>query len=92
GKNFQKIGLTIDDGFPDVRLAPVDQLMREYRSLSRKFYGKNYLKYGSAKGSEHLRNSICDYLSTTRGLTVSKDDLLITKGSQMGIYLASKLL
>jgi len=92
GKNFQKIGLTIDDGFPDVRLAPVDQLMREYRSLSRKFYGKNYLKYGSAKGSEHLRNSICNYLSTTRGLTVSKDDLLITKGSQMGIYLASKLL
>lgn len=92
GKNFQKIGLTIDDGFPDVRLAPVDQLMREYRSLSRKFFGKNYLKYGSSKGSEHLRDSICNYLSNTRGLTVSTDDLLITKGSQMGIYLASKLL
>ena len=43
-RNFQRSGLAIDDGFPDVRLAPVDQLMREYRSLSRKFYGKNFLK------------------------------------------------
>ncbi len=46
--------LTIDDGFPDVRLTPIDLLMREYRSISRKSYGKNFLKYRNAKGSEHL--------------------------------------
>ncbi|MCZ4244284.1 PLP-dependent aminotransferase family protein [Pedobacter punctiformis] len=92
GENFQQAVLTIDDGFPDVRLAPVDLLMREYRSLSRKFYGKNFLKYGSSKGSEHLRFSISNYLSNTRGLVVSAEDVLITKGSQMGIYLASQLL
>lgn len=91
-RNLQKTVLAIDDGFPDVRLAPVDQLMREYRSLSRKFYGKNFLKYGSSKGSEHLRISLSNYLSNTRGLTVSSDNILITKGSQMGIYLASQLL
>lgn len=91
-RNLQKTTLAIDDGFPDVRLAPVDQLMREYRSLSRKFYGKNFLKYGSSKGSEHLRSSISNYLSNTRGLTVSPENLLITKGSQMGIYLASQLI
>lgn len=90
--NFQKIDLAIDGGFPDVRLAPVDQLMREYRSLSRKFYGKNFLKYGSPKGSDYLRDSICHYLSNTRGLNISKENLIITKGSQMGIYLAGKLL
>jgi GntR family transcriptional regulator/MocR family aminotransferase len=92
GENFQKTMLTIDDGFPDVRLAPVDQLMREYRSLSRKFYGRNFLKYGSAKGSEHLRTSICNYLSHSRGLAVAVENILITKGSQMGIYLAAQLL
>jgi GntR family transcriptional regulator/MocR family aminotransferase len=92
GKNLQKTILAIDDGFPDVRLAPVDQLMREYRSLSRKFYGKKFLKYGSAKGSEHLRVSISNYLSHTRGLAVSSESILITKGSQMGIYLAAQLL
>lgn len=92
GKDFQKAGLAIDDGLPDVRLAPVDQLMREYRSLSRKFYGRNFLKYGSPQGSEHLRKSISGYLSNTRGLDVSADNILITKGSQMGIYLAAQLL
>ena len=91
-KNLQKSILTIDDGFPDVRLAPVDQLMREYRSLSRKVYGKNFLKYGSSKGSEHLRAAICKYLSHSRGLVVSPENILVTKGSQMGIYLAAQLL
>jgi DNA-binding transcriptional MocR family regulator len=89
---LQKNAFAIDDGFPDVRLAPVDLLMREYRSLSRKFYGKNFLKYGSAKGSEHLRLAICNYLSNSRGLVVSPENVLITKGSQMGIYLAAQLL
>jgi GntR family transcriptional regulator/MocR family aminotransferase len=92
GRNLQKTELTIDDGFPDVRLTPIDLLMREYRSISRRGYGKNFLKYGSSKGSEHLRSAICNYLSNTRGLTVSIEDLLITKGSQMGIYLAAQLL
>lgn len=91
-KNLQKTTLAIDDGFPDVRLAPVDLLMREYRSLSRRFHGKNILKYGSSKGSEHLRVAICKYLSNTRGLIVSSENILITKGSQMGIYLAAQLL
>jgi GntR family transcriptional regulator/MocR family aminotransferase len=91
-KDLQKTVLTIDDGFPDVRLAPIDLLMREYRSLSRRLYGKNFLKYGSSKGSEHLRTAICNYLSNTRGLVVSPENMIITKGSQMGIYLAAQLL
>ena len=91
-KDLQKAALAIDDGFPDVRLAPIDQLMREYRSLSRRFQGKNFLKYGSSKGSEHLREAICRYLANTRGLVVSPENIVITKGSQMGIYLATQLL
>lgn len=91
-KNLQNAGFAIDDGFPDVRLAPIDQLMREYRSLSRRHYGKNFLRYGSSAGSERLRISISNYLSNTRGLKVSPENILITKGSQMGIYLAAQLL
>jgi len=91
-RNLQTAKLTIDDGFPDVRLTPIDELMREYRSISRRSYGRNFLKYGSAKGSEHLRASIAHYLYHTRGITVSPENILITKGSQMGIYLAAQLL
>jgi GntR family transcriptional regulator/MocR family aminotransferase len=92
GKDHQKTTLAIDDGFPDVRLAPVDLLMREYRSISRRYHGRNFLKYGSSKGSERLRLAICNYLSNTRGLIVPAENMLITKGSQMGIYLTAQLL
>ncbi|MES2426964.1 MAG: PLP-dependent aminotransferase family protein [Bacteroidota bacterium] len=92
GNDHQKTTLAIDDGFPDVRLAPVDLLMREYRSISRRYHGRNFLKYGSSKGSERLRLAICNYLSNTRGLIVPAENMLITKGSQMGIYLTAQLL
>lgn len=91
-ESYQQSVLTIDDGFPDVRLTPVDLLMREYRSISKKFYGKNFLKYGFPKGSENLRSALSRYLANTRGLVVNPENLLITKGSQMGIYLATQLL
>ncbi|WP_196216498.1 PLP-dependent aminotransferase family protein [Flavobacterium sp. LC2016-01] len=91
-EDYQKSILRIDDGFPDVRLTPVDLLMREYRSISRKFYGKNFLKYGHPKGSGSLRSALCRYLSETRGLAVDPENILITKGSQMGIYLSTQLL
>jgi GntR family transcriptional regulator/MocR family aminotransferase len=91
-KEPEKMMLAIDGGFPDVRLAPIDLLMREYRSLSRRLHGKTFLKYGSSKGSENLRAAICSYLSHTRGLTVPVENIIITKGSQMGIYLAAQLL
>ncbi|HEY4336131.1 MAG TPA: PLP-dependent aminotransferase family protein [Puia sp.] len=91
-KDLQRSTLTIDDGFPDVRLTPIDELMREYRSLAKKSYGKNFLKYGSSKGSARLRESIARYLSQSRGIGVPPENMLITKGSQMGIYLAAQLL
>ncbi|MCQ6958389.1 PLP-dependent aminotransferase family protein [Mucilaginibacter aquariorum] len=91
-ENLQQITLAIDDGFPDVRLAPVDVLMREYRSLSRRYHGKNFLKYGNAMGSENLRVALQSYLAHSRGLTTSLDNILVTKGSQMGIFLAAHLL
>lgn len=91
-RSIHKLSLAIDDGFPDVRLAPVTELLRECRSIHKHIYGKNFLKYGDPKGSERLRNSISRYLSTTRGFKTGTQNIMITKGSQMGIYLASQLL
>lgn len=90
--NLQKAGLAIDDGFPDVRLAPIDYLMAEYRSISKRFFGKNSLKYGSPKGSDNLRNTVSRYLSVSRGVSSTAENVLITQGSQMAIYLAAQLL
>lgn len=88
----QKLSLAIDEGIPDVRLAPVRELFRECKSIHDHFYGKSLLKYGNPKGSEKLRSCIGSYLLRNRGVKVEPEDVIITKGSQMGIYIASQLL
>ena len=50
------------------------------------------LAYGSIYGNRELRETLTDYLNESRGLNISAENILITRGSQMGIYLASKLL
>ena len=90
--DFQKPELCFDDGFPDVSLAPVDALMREYRSNAKRKYSDDFLKYGSSKGSLNLRNSLSTFIKNTRGLKVLPENMIITRGTQMGIYLASQLL
>ena len=82
----------IDDGLPDARLAPLDTLLRDYKSRIQK---KNIYK-GSANtpsaGSLLLREALVNYLADTRGMAVNTDQLLITQGAQMGIYIAARLL
>lgn len=84
--------VVIDDGLPDVRLSPIDDLLKTYRSLtSRKYTAKN-ANTGTAQGALHLRQELVKYLSETRGLNISADNLLITHGAQMSIYLSAQLL
>lgn len=82
----------LNDGIPDVRLTPIDEIARTYRRIcSRKSIFQN-LSYGSAHGNNTLREVLVDYLNSTRGLHLKKENVLITRGSQMGIYLSSQLL
>ena len=84
--------LVFNDGFPDVREAPLDLLLRECRRLSR---GKAYAKklvYGGAAGADHLRKSLSSHLSESRGLPIGPENLMVTRGAQMSIYLAAAML
>jgi GntR family transcriptional regulator / MocR family aminotransferase len=82
--------LTFDDGFPDIRLAPVDELARAYRSVLQKGYQKNLLFYGETKGEPTFRQEMTDYLKETRGLNVTTENVMITRGSMMAIYLTAQ--
>ncbi len=85
-------GILIDDGHPDVRLSPIDSLLKTYRKLTaRKHIVKN-AGNGTAQGILQLRETLAAYLSETRGLNLSADNLLITHGAQMSIYLSANLL
>ncbi|HEY4286588.1 MAG TPA: PLP-dependent aminotransferase family protein [Puia sp.] len=82
----------IDDGFPDSRIAPIDQLVREYRRFGKSRFANRFLMYGPEKGSYRLRVELANFLNRTRGMQVTENEILITKGTQMAIYLTTQLL
>jgi GntR family transcriptional regulator / MocR family aminotransferase len=84
--------MVLDDGLPDIRLAPTEELMREYRSLSNRNAFKKYFRYGGPRGAAYLLDTLSTFLSETRGLPISSSNLLITRGAQMAFYLATRLL
>ncbi|MEM8565443.1 MAG: PLP-dependent aminotransferase family protein [Bacteroidota bacterium] len=89
--NRKKV-ITVDGGSPDHRLAPMDWIYRESRSIINTHYGKKLLTYSDIHGDIKLRNTLALYLSETRGMNLSTENLLITRGSQMGIFLATQAL
>ncbi len=89
-KNHQ--WMAINDGISDVRLTPLNELARTYRRIAGKKSSIDELSYGTTLGNDYLRTVLVDYLNKTRGLNITKENVLITRGSQMGIYLSSQLL
>ena len=85
-------GLRFDDGLPDVRLAPIDELSRAYRSYSRWGNLHTHFGYADTKGHPLLRDQLARHLNATRGLPITADNVLITRGSIMGIYLVCQTL
>ncbi|MBL3656430.1 MocR-like pyridoxine biosynthesis transcription factor PdxR [Fulvivirga sediminis] len=83
--------IEINDGSPDHRLAPIDWIYKECKSLSKTRHGKLLHKYNDVKGDETLRKELVKYLAETRGMNITSDHILITRGSQMGIFLIASI-
>lgn len=84
--------MCLNDGVSDGRLTPIDEIARIYRRVCAKKKVFEYLSYGTTYGNDTLREVLVSYLNATRGLHISKENILITRGSQMGIWLSSQLL
>ncbi|AUP78795.1 MocR-like pyridoxine biosynthesis transcription factor PdxR [Flavivirga eckloniae] len=82
----------VNDGVSDERLTPVKELSITYRKIANKKHTLKYLNYGTTYGSPELRETLMCYLNETRGLNITKDNILITRGSQMGMFLTAQLL
>lgn len=81
--------LSFSDGAPDPRLAPVAALGQAFR---RAVTAPAFLAgtgYGDRRGSAMLRQALASHLKDERGLAVSADQMLITRGSQMALFLAA---
>ncbi|TVZ55568.1 GntR family transcriptional regulator/MocR family aminotransferase [Lutibacter sp. Hel_I_33_5] len=82
----------INDGVSDHRLTPIDDIARTYRRIASKKSTIEQLTYKSTYGNIRLREALVSYLNETRGLQITIDNILITRGSQMGIFLTAILL
>ncbi|MCW6530800.1 PLP-dependent aminotransferase family protein [Sphingomonas sp. MMSM20] len=85
-------GLKLDEGAPDGRLFPAEQLTRAYRGAIQRASRENRLQYRDPRGSPMLRRNIATMLKTHRGLPVGTENICITRGSQNGIFLAAQVL
>jgi GntR family transcriptional regulator / MocR family aminotransferase len=83
---------SFDDGLPDARIFPSQEFARAYRSALTQEAQLDRLYYGDPKGHPRLRQAIAGMLNAERGLSVGIDNVCVTRGSQMGIYLASRVL
>jgi GntR family transcriptional regulator/MocR family aminotransferase len=81
--------VSVNDGFPDIRLAPVSSLLLEIRSLSGKSVYKGYLNYAHPAGHFPLRQAIAGFMRTTRNLHITAENVMITRGAQMAIYISA---
>lgn len=88
----KKDWMYFNDGVSDTRLTPLIEIGRIYRKISSKKHIYEEMSYTSTFGNRVLREVLVEYLNATRGLNLSLENLLLTRGSQMGIWLSTQLL
>lgn len=84
--------IDFNDGVPDSRMIPYAALARAFRHALIKTSRNNQLGYGDPRGVLALRQSLSRMLNLERGLACNEDTICLVRGSQMGIYLAARIL
>ncbi|MDB4947052.1 MAG: transcriptional regulator, GntR family with aminotransferase domain [Labilithrix sp.] len=83
--------LSLGGGIPDVRLVPAAEIARAMRRILRRS-PVEVLSYGDPAGPASLRRALAAMAAATRGVAASAENVLVTRGSQMGIDLAARTL
>lgn len=84
--------LDFGDGVPDTRLIPYEIISRAFRHALIVSARANRLGYGDPRGTPALREAIGSMVNMERGLNASLQNVCTVRGSQMGIFLAARLL
>jgi GntR family transcriptional regulator/MocR family aminotransferase len=64
---------------PDVRLIPVEEIGRAYKSALSRHANLRYLSYVEITGVQKFREVLSEYLNSSRGLQTSPDNIMITR-------------
>jgi GntR family transcriptional regulator/MocR family aminotransferase len=83
--------MSLGGGIPDVRLVPAAELARAMRRVLKR-RAVEVLSYGDPAGPASLRTALASMVAATRGVAARAENVLVTRGSQMGIDLAARAL
>ena len=84
--------LVINDGFPDTQLTPYEALSRAYRQLFNRAARWKMMGYNDPRGSRKFRLSLAQEICQERGLPITEDEVMVTRGSQMALYLGAHVM
>ncbi|WP_310402155.1 MocR-like pyridoxine biosynthesis transcription factor PdxR [Chryseobacterium vietnamense] len=84
--------INFDDGHPDSKIAPVTELARAYRQIFSIKAKWQMMGYGNEHGDVEFRKMISQMLNHQRGMHIHENDISITRGSQMGMFLTAQSL
>lgn len=87
-----KADIIFDDGIPDTRIAPIKELAGAYRQIFSRKGRWQMMGYSEAAGDLDFRNAIVQMLNFKRGMHLSTDEIFMTRGSQMAMYLSAHCL
>lgn len=84
--------INFDDGHPDSKIAPVTELARAYRQIFSIKAKWQMMGYGNEHGETEFRKIISQMLNHQRGMQIDENEISITRGSQMGMFLTAQTL
>lgn len=84
--------INFDDGHPDSKIAPVTELARAYRQIFSIKAKWQMMGYGNEYGDVEFRKMISQMLNHQRGMHIHENEISVTRGSQMGMFLTAQTL
>jgi len=82
----------VDDGFPETAIFPIEKIAKAYRKLMTYSTLKKSTSTWNVGGSADFKEALSSFLNETRGLNILPENLLVTRGAQMAIYIAASLI
>ncbi|SHF76201.1 MocR-like pyridoxine biosynthesis transcription factor PdxR [Chryseobacterium vrystaatense] len=89
---FNRPMINFDDGHPDSKIAPVTELARAYRQIFSRKAKWQMMGYGNEHGDIEFRKTISQMLNHQRGMHITENEISITRGSQMAMFLTAQCL
>ncbi|MDR3273571.1 MAG: PLP-dependent aminotransferase family protein, partial [Flavobacteriaceae bacterium] len=82
--------LAFNDGSPDLRLSQVADLAKRYSSDLKRKKNRKYAENPNQR--DFFKKNLSNFLNLTRGLHISKDNIVITRSVEMSLFLVSEIL